>query len=139
MEFVQSAINRYERDGRDATIAYYNTRESVDGQWYVFIIGENDRTIGHYNPPIRNRDPAARVDVTGYYYGPDILGTDEEGRWVTYVFLNPRTNQQELKARLGRQARRPDIRLRLVRALHHHAAGQVRPGGLHRRPRPRRR
>ena len=95
--FVQGAIDRYERDGRDATIAYYSTRESVDGQWYVFIIGENDRTIGHYNPPIRNRPPTARVDITGYYYGPDILATDEEGRWVTYVFLNPRTNQQELK------------------------------------------
>ncbi|MDE2766372.1 MAG: hypothetical protein OXI25_08100 [Chloroflexota bacterium] len=95
--FVQGAIDRYERDGRDATIAYYNTRDGIDGQWYVFIIGEDDRTIGHYNPAIRGRDPTERVDITGYYYGPDTLATDEEGRWVTYVFHNPGTNRQELK------------------------------------------
>ena len=95
--FVQDAIDRYERDGRDAAIAYYNTRDGIDGQWYVFIIGENDRTIGHYNPAIRDRDPSERVDVTGYYYGPEMLAADEEGRWVTYVFYNPDTNRQDLK------------------------------------------
>ena len=39
--FVDNAISRYEPDGLDATLSYYNTRESVDGQWYVFILAED--------------------------------------------------------------------------------------------------
>ena len=95
--FVRDAVARYERDGREATIDYYNTLESIDGSWYGFIIGENGSTIGHYNPAVRERDPSERVDVTGYFYGADLLAATEEGRWVPYVFLNPRTGQQELK------------------------------------------
>ena len=38
---VRDAISRYESEGLDAAVAYYNTKESVDGQWYVFIIDEN--------------------------------------------------------------------------------------------------
>ena len=34
---VRDAISRYESEGLDATVAYYNTKESVDGQWYVFM------------------------------------------------------------------------------------------------------
>ena len=30
---VRDAISRYESEGLDATVAYYNTKESVDGQW----------------------------------------------------------------------------------------------------------
>ena len=29
---VDNAISRYESDGLDATLSYYNTRESMDGQ-----------------------------------------------------------------------------------------------------------
>ena len=35
---VREAINRYESEGLDATVAYYNTDASIDGQWYVFIL-----------------------------------------------------------------------------------------------------
>ena len=38
--FVESAISRYETQGLDATLAYYNREESIDGQWYVFVIDE---------------------------------------------------------------------------------------------------
>ena len=31
--FVLQAIERYEETGKEATVAYYNTKESVDGQW----------------------------------------------------------------------------------------------------------
>ena len=48
--FVENAISRYETQGLDATLAYYNSEESVDGQWYVFIIDENDLVIGHPDP-----------------------------------------------------------------------------------------
>ena len=36
--FVQQATNLYVALGLEETVAYYNAKESVDGQWYVFII-----------------------------------------------------------------------------------------------------
>ena len=85
---VQEAIERYERDGKQSTIEYYNNPENRDGQWYAFIVDEDGYTISHHNPEIRGRDPSLRVDATGYFYGDDLLAATEEGRWVDYVFVN---------------------------------------------------
>ena len=95
--YVDEALRRYEEDGLDATIAYYNSQESVDGPWYGIIIDENGYTIGHPRDEIRGRDPNLRVDATGYFYGDDLRGATEDGSWVDYVFLNPSTGQEELK------------------------------------------
>ena len=94
---VDETIDRYERDGRQATIDYYNSTESVDGAWYVFIVGPDGVAISHHNPTFRGRDPSERVDTTGYFYGDDLLGATEEGRWVDYVLLNPGTAQDRQK------------------------------------------
>ena len=96
---VEQAIQRYQSEGRDATIAYYNTPESVDGEWYVFIFDENERNIAHPNPDILGeslRGPAG-VDITGYRHGEVIAGATEDGIWVDYIHLNPATGNQEYK------------------------------------------
>ena len=95
--FVQEAIHRYERDGKQATIDYYNRVESVDGEWYVFIVGSDGVTISHHNPKFRGRDPSLRVDPTGYFYGDELLAADDDGRWVDYVILNPETGENRQK------------------------------------------
>ena len=94
---VDEAIDRYERDGRQATIDYYSSTESVDGAWYVFVVGPDGVTIAHHNPTFLGRDPSERVDAAGYFYGDDLLGATEEGRWVDYVLLNPETGQDRQK------------------------------------------
>ena len=95
--FVSRALARYDVEGREASIAYYNTAESVDSPSYVFVINEDGITIGHHNPEFRNLDGSERVDVTGYFYVDDLLAADENGRWVSYVFLNPNSAEQETK------------------------------------------
>ncbi len=95
--FVQQALNLYDALGLEGTIAYYNTEASVDGQWYVFIIDQDGFTIGHHNPEFRGRDPSLRVDATGYFYGDDLLGATQAGRWVDYVILNPESGQEQRK------------------------------------------
>ena len=92
--FVQDAIRRYEADGREATIDYYSSQESVDGEWYVFIIDADGYTIAHPRAEVIGRDPSLRVDVTGYFYGDDLLNATEAGKWASYVFLNPATGEQ---------------------------------------------
>ena len=94
---VEQAIERYQEDGLELTIAYHNTPMNVDGQWYVFIIDENGYTIGHHNPDFRYRDPALRVDSTGYFYGDDLRAATEDGHWVSYVFVNPETGEEQRK------------------------------------------
>ena len=89
--FVEKAISRYETQGLDATLAYYNRPESIDGQWYVFIVDENDTVIGHPDVQRLGLDVKGWVgiDANGYNFGPDMLSATEEGKWVSYVFRNP--------------------------------------------------
>ena len=95
--FVQQAINLYNAVGLDETITYYSNPESVDGQWYAFIVDEDGYTIAHHNEMFIGRDPALRVDSTGYFYGDELLGATESGRWVSYVLLNPETGDERRK------------------------------------------
>ena len=95
--FVQSAINLYNALGRQAVVEYYSTAESVDGQWYVFIIDENGFTIAHHNAVFLQRDPALRVDSTGYFYGDELLSATDAGKWLSYVLLNPETQDERQK------------------------------------------
>ena len=40
---VEKALRLYDAKGREATVAYYNSPQSVDGQWYVFV-----RQVAHH-------------------------------------------------------------------------------------------
>ncbi len=95
--FVQQAITLYDALGLEKAVEYYSTTESVDGQWYVFIVDEDGYTIAHHNANFLGRDPSLRVDANGHFYGDDLLGATEEGRWVDYVLLNPETGDDRQK------------------------------------------
>ena len=93
---VNEAIARVNDEGLTATLAHYNSSDSVDGQWYTAVIdSESGVLLGHYDDDVRGRSikDALGTDVTGYRFGEAMLdvGEDEYGRWVTYVFLNPAT------------------------------------------------
>ena len=91
--FVQNAISRYETLGLDATLAHYNRPGSVDGQWYVFIVDEDDLVLAHPNGSLAGLDLKGPLgtDVNGYNFGQEMLSANEEGRWVSYVYENPET------------------------------------------------
>ena len=63
----------------------------------MFIVDQNGYTIAHPNPMFVGRDPSLRVDATGYFYGDDLLGANEAGRWVDYVLVNPETGDDRQK------------------------------------------
>ena len=89
--FVENAIGRYESDGLEATLAYYNRVESIDGQWYVFIIDADDKVIAHYDAHLLGEDINGPVgtDANGYTFGSEMLAATEDGKWVSYVYRNP--------------------------------------------------
>ena len=89
--FVQQATNLYNAMGLEETLAYYNRPESIDGQWYVFVIDENDLVIGHPDANRLGLDLKGWVgtDANGYNFGPEMLSATEDGKWVSYVYRNP--------------------------------------------------
>ncbi len=89
--FVQNAISRYNEEGLETTLAYYNSPASVDGQWYVTIIDQSDLVIGHYDSIFIGEDVKGPfgADANGYRFGLDMLTADRDGKWVSYVSRKP--------------------------------------------------
>ena len=49
---VRQALDLYDAVGLDKTAAYFSSGGSVDGPWYVFVIGSDGHIIAHYDPEI---------------------------------------------------------------------------------------
>lgn len=96
---IEKALRLYDSKGREAMLAYYNSRESVDGEWYVIIADENKEIIAHPNPDVLGESLLGPmgVDFTGYRHGEAIAGATEAGKWVDYIFFNPATGRDEYK------------------------------------------
>ena len=94
---VRQALDLYDALGLRDSIAYYSSLVSVDGPWYVFIIGEDGRIVAHYDPERVGLDANTLTDSEGQLYGPELIETTEEGGWVDYVNLNPETGQEQQK------------------------------------------
>ena len=88
---VDNTISRYGFDGLDAVVAHYSRPESVEGQWYVFIVDGNDTVVAHYNPNLLGLDLKGPVgtDANGYNFGAEMLSATGDGKWVSYVYTNP--------------------------------------------------
>lgn len=99
VDLVLQAVRHYEENGRQATLDHYSSPDSVVGEWYVFIVGEDDRLVAHPNNSLIGMDLRGPlgVDETGYRYGDVLLGATEQGLWVDYLFLNLTTGNQEFK------------------------------------------
>ena len=95
---VQRALNFHEMVGRDATLAYYNTPDSIDGQWYVFILEEDLTRVAHaFRPELVGTNRIPRIDFAGKRYDPQFLATDEAGHWVDYAYFDPSTGSPGYK------------------------------------------
>ena len=94
---VQDAIRYYDRNGRDAAVVHYSSEDRVHGQWYVFIVDADGYVIASPNPDMIGRDPALRVDASGYFYGDDLMGATGAGKWISYIFGNPETGENARK------------------------------------------
>ena len=97
--YVQKAIDFYDREGLAATIEYYDSRESVDGQFYLFFIDENDIYLAHpIFPHLKGTDVKDVVGSDGQELGKEIAEATETGHWVDYLWPNPVTALEEPKS-----------------------------------------
>jgi hypothetical protein len=100
--YVDQAINLYEAVGLERTLEYYNSPESVDGRWHMFIADPDGILIAHpVIPENVGKHILGKVGVdpmTDRPYGLEILAANDQGRWVRYNFLyDPHTGATERK------------------------------------------
>ena len=98
--FVAQAMVRYELNGLAETVAHYNSPESVDGQWYVFIFDTSDVLVAHADPNLVGRHARAVLGPNGYPLGDSVIAVaraNPEGAWLEYTFPNPETGDLETK------------------------------------------
>ncbi len=89
-EFVQAALDRYDSEGREVTVAHYNSQASIEGEWYVFIVDENDLFLSHApTPALLGTDVKDIVGSDGYELGKEIATATEDGHWIHYLWPNP--------------------------------------------------
>jgi len=97
-EYVAKAIARYQSEGLDATVAFYNSRQSLDGQFYLFMMDENDIYLVHpIFPHLIGTDIKDVVGSDGQELGKEIAQATEEGHWIEYLWPNPVTGLEESK------------------------------------------
>ena len=97
--FVKTAIRKYDSEGLDATVAYYNTKESIDGQWYVFIFDPEAVMLAHAaNPALVGQPASVAVGPNNFPAGEAVVAAaDEDGAWFSYAFTNPDSGAVEAK------------------------------------------
>lgn len=97
-EIVLVAIARYEVLGIEATATYYNDKANIDGQWYVFITGENDSFVAHApRPDFIGTDLKNVVGDDGTQIGINIAKATGIGLWTEYMWPNPESMTVERK------------------------------------------
>ena len=97
-EYVQKAIDLYESEGLDATIAHYNGQESLDGQFYLFLIGDDDNYLAHpIFPHLIGTDIKDVVGSDGQELGEEIAQATEDGIWVEYLWPHPESRKEQQK------------------------------------------
>ena len=92
--YVQKAIEYYQSNGLEATIAHYNSQESVDGQWSLTMADENDVVrVAVLAPNLVGTDlkdlGAGRIRQIG----EEMAAATEEGLWVSHIFPNTRSSE----------------------------------------------
>ena len=97
-EYVSKAIAKYENDGLDAAITHYNSQDSLDGQFYLFLIGEDDIYLAHpIFPHLIGTDIKDVVGSDGQELGKEIAQTTDEGIWVEYLWPHPISRKEQQK------------------------------------------
>ena len=95
---MEKAIAKYSEEGLEATVAYYNSQASLDGQFYLFLIGSDDNYLAHpIFPHLIGTDIKAVVGSDGQELGREIALATEGGIWVEYLWPHPTSRKEQQK------------------------------------------
>ena len=91
--YVQNAIDHYDREGLEATAAFYNSTDSIDGYSWLMMVNPDGVIVvaGAENSMVGLPVIGFRGIIAGEPIGEVMLTTTEEGQWYSYPWPNPRT------------------------------------------------
>ena len=96
--YVDKAIAKYQDEGLDALITHYNSQDSLDGQFYLFLIGEDDIYLAHpIFPHLIGTDIKDVVGSDGQELGKEIAQATGDGVWVEYLWPHPVSRKEQQK------------------------------------------
>ena len=98
--FVRRAVDLFDAEGREATLAAYNDPASADESWYVFIADADHVIVAHPTLPQnvgKSLLGPLTVDSAGNIFGPALAAAPEDGAWVDYNYFNPATGDEGVK------------------------------------------
>ena len=94
-EYVNRAIKYYDANGLDATVTRYNSPDSLDGQFYLFLIGADDNYLAHpIFPHLKGTDIKDVTNPFGDPLGKRIALATKQGIWVEYLWPHPVSRQE---------------------------------------------
>ena len=95
---MSKAVAKYDNDGLDAVITHYNSQDSLEGQFYLFLIGADDIYLAHpIFPHLIGTDIKEVVGSDGQELGKEIALATEDGVWVEYLWPHPVTRREQQK------------------------------------------
>ena len=99
--YVQEAIDRYEREGAEATFRHYTFTEPYDGDWWMFIMdlttGETLAAPDGIAYGVGHVTPWEAVDPVGVPAGRLMFTTTERGRGIVLWTRHPHTGEHATK------------------------------------------
>ena len=88
--YVQKAIDLYDSDGLIATVAQYNSRDSLDNQWYLVLADVAGGTVLAHGlrPDLAGTNVTNLLDPEGFNIGEALLAAPENGYWFQIAFFS---------------------------------------------------
>ena len=116
VDYVNRAIALYESEGLEATVAHYNSPDSLEGYFYLFLIGADDNYLAHpIFPHLIGTDIKDVIGSDGQELGKEIAA-GHRGRHLGRVpVAQPGHPGRGAQDHLGRPPQRLHLRLGLLR------------------------
>jgi hypothetical protein len=94
---VERAARSYKAYGRARAIEHFISPESLDGDWYVFIVDESGKMTANVNQKLVGMDLAdvTKTDVDSNEIGQILASVTAAGRWIHY--RNPSSGEKKKK------------------------------------------
>jgi signal transduction histidine kinase len=107
-KYVQAAAKHIAQHG--PSCSEFAKQEWRDGDYYIFVIGPDLRTLCHANPAMIGRAERDIVDANGKRVGDMIVAAAKKfrGGWVDYVWPRPGSNKPVPKSTYAQRVKSPD-------------------------------
>lgn len=88
----------------------FKSSDWMSGDWYIFVIGPDDKILCHPSASLVGKDEAEVADANGKKFGAEIIAASKKkgGGWAHYVWPKPGTDNPVPKSSYSTRGKGPD-------------------------------